>query len=114
MAEAFSDSFVQRSISIGSRPRRLAEEATSRVPMNANATPTEQTMRYFHMASRDSGVTCTQIRKAVSRVVASMPTHMTPMLFESRTRLSAASAPHHRPPNCRALPRSKPCRDSST
>ena len=39
-----------------------------------------------------------QIRKAVTRVVASMPTHMTPRLFEISTSAMAASAPNQSAP----------------
>jgi len=54
------------------------------------------------MASRDRGVMCTQIKKAVSKVVASMPTHMKPRLLQSNTEAIAATEPNHRAPNLRA------------
>jgi len=38
------------------------------------------------------------MRNAVSRVVASIPTHITPMLLERRTTSIAESEPNQRPP----------------
>ena len=99
---ADSRSRVQSIISEASSPSRCAEAATRSVPTNAKATPTEQTTRYFHMASSDSGVTWTQIKKAVSSVVASMPTHISPRLLESSTAVIAAAEPNHSAPNLRA------------
>jgi len=43
---------------------------------------------------QDSGLTCRQMRKAVSSVVASIPTHIRPRLLETSTRLIAAVAPN--------------------
>ena len=62
--------------------RPLAEAATISVPRKANATPIEQIIRYFHIASSDAGLTGMQIRNAVKSVVASIPTHMMPRLLE--------------------------------
>ena len=70
--------------------------------MNAKATPTEQMIRYFHMASSEAGLRWMQMRNAVTSVVASMPTHMMPMLLERSTSAMAASAPNHSAPNRRA------------
>ena len=83
-------------------PARGEAAAASRVPMNANATATEQISRYFHIASSDSRETCSEIRKAVSSVVASMPTHISPTLFETSSSVMVARAPHQSPPKTRA------------
>ncbi len=96
-----AQSFVQSSASAAGSCRAV-EAPTSSVPMNANATPTEQMMRYFHIASSEAGERCRQMRNAVTSVVASMPTHMMPRLFEISTSVMAASAPNHSAPKRRA------------
>ena len=93
---------VQSSISGPLRCAGRAAAATSSVPMNAKATPTEHMMRYFQVASSDAADTCVQIRNAVSSVVASMPTHIIPRLLETSTSDIAASDPIHSAPNRRA------------
>jgi len=61
--------------------------------MKAKAMPIEQMIRYFHIASSDNPLGCSEIKKAVSNVVASMPTHMMPRLFDSSTSSIAPWAP---------------------
>ena len=58
--------------------------------MKAKTIPTEQMSRYFHIASIESESESEMIRNADTRVVASRATHMTPMLFDIRTRSSMA------------------------
>ena len=76
--------------------------------MKAKAIPIEQMIRYFHIASSDRPVGWSEIRKAVSSVVASIPTHMTPRLCDTSTSSIAASAPSHSAPKRRAVARAKP------
>ena len=77
--------------------------------MKAKAIPIEQMIRYFHIASSESRLGCSEIRKALSSVVASMPTHMIPRLFDTRTSIIAASEPSHSAPKRRATAGVKPC-----
>ena len=98
-AEAFRR--VQSNASATGRPAGRAA-ASNRMPMNANATPTEHMMRYFQVASRLAADTCVQMRKAVKSVVASTPTQAMARLLEIRTRIMAARAPSQRAPNRRA------------
>jgi len=71
--------------------------------MNAKAIPTEQMIRYFHIASSDRRLGWSEIRKAVSSVVASMPTHMMPRLLDISTSSIAVWAPSHSTPKRRAM-----------
>ncbi len=77
--------------------------------MKAKAIPTEQMIRYFHIASSDRRLGCSDIRKALSSVVASIPTHMMPRLLDTRTSIIAVSEPSHSAPKRRATGRVKPC-----
>src|SRR3989339_1133231 len=90
---------VQSRVSSAANPSSRAEAATRRVPMKAKATPTEHTTRYFHIASKDRGVTWAHTRKAVRRVVASMLTHIKPRLLHRSTETIAVPEPNHRAPN---------------
>ena len=69
---------VQNSASASVAPPDWIDAAASNVPMNAKAIPIEQMIRYFHIASSERRLGCSEIRKALSSVVASMPTHMIP------------------------------------
>jgi hypothetical protein len=53
----------------------------STTPKSARAMPTEQRIRYFQPASRDSRLRKNAIKKVVARVVPSNATHCTPRLF---------------------------------
>ena len=90
---------------LGTHRRRRAgpRPPPSSVPMNANATPTEQMIRYFHIASSDCRRRMQRRSgRRVTSVVASMPTHMMPRLFDTSTSIIAASAPNHSAPKRRA------------
>src|SRR6266567_5155199 len=103
------DSLVQNKASAGTPPADWIEAAAKIVPMKAKAIPTEQMIRYFHIASSDRRVGCSDIRKALSSVVASIPTHMMPRLFDTRTSIIAESEPSQSAPNRRATVRVKAC-----
>src|SRR2546425_13127561 len=78
------DSLVQNRASAGTPPADWIDAAAKIVPMKANAIPTEQMIRYFHIASSDRRVGCSDIRNALNSVVASLPTHLTPRMFGTR------------------------------
>src|SRR6266581_5899324 len=103
------DSLVQNNASAGTPPADWIDAAAKIVPMKAKAIPTEQMIRYFHIASSDSLLGCSEIRKALNSVVASIPTHMMPRLLETRTSIIAVSEPSQRAPKRRATGRVKPC-----
>ncbi len=74
------------------------------MPRKAIAMPTEQTMTYFHVASSAVRVRRCPTRKAVTTVVASIATQMTPMLLAHTARTIAArnagvSTPYNRAPD---------------
>src|SRR5947207_11654134 len=100
---------VQNSASAPTVPPDWIDAAASKVPMKAKAIPIEQMIRYFHIASSDSRVGYSEIRKALSNVVASMPTHMMPRLLDIRTSSIAASEPSHSAPKRRATEGTKAC-----
>ena len=61
------------------------------VPKNASTMPTEPMITYFHDASSDARLRRCPTRNAVAIVVASMATHMTPMLWASTARTIVAT-----------------------
>ena len=93
----------------GTGKARVSDAPTSSVPMKAMAMPTEQITRYFQVASNDSRERCRPMRKVVTSVVDSMPTHMSPRWLDRNTRVMAASEPNHRAPKRRAVRRSIAC-----
>ncbi len=80
---------------------RLAKYSST-VPRNANAMPTEQMITYFQVASSAVRVRRCPTRKAVTTVVASMATHITPMLLASTANTIAARNAVTSTPYCRA------------
>src|SRR5216683_7975274 len=99
------DSLVQNNASAGTPPADWIDAAAKIVPMKAKAIPTEQMIRYFHIASSDKRLGCSDIRKALNSVVASIPTHMMPRLFDTSTSIIAVSEPSQRAPKRRAIGR---------
>ena len=90
-------SSVRSNTSVPLRRVPPADAATSRVPVKAMAIPTEHMRRYFHMASKAPGVGWMQIRKAVRRVVDSIPTQRRPRLLEIKAKTRAPKDPNQRP-----------------
>ncbi|SRR5258706_7261549 len=104
--EADARSVVHNIPSEPDRCNGLADAATNSVPMKANAIPTEQSMRYFHMASSDARERCSGIKRAVTKVVASIPTHINPRLFATSASDIVAREPSQSEENRRAVNRS--------
>ena len=79
------------------------------MPRKAIAIPTEQMMTYFQVASSAVRVRRCPTRKAVTTVVASMATQITPMLLAHTATTIAArnagvSAPYNRAPSASVWP----------
>jgi hypothetical protein len=106
-------SLVQNNASAGTPPAVCTDAAAKIVPIKAKAIPTEQMIRYFHIASNERRLGCSDIRKALKRVVASIPTHMMPRLLETRTSIIAVSEPSQSAPKRCATARVKPCSPAS-
>ena len=87
---------------LGGKLALCAATERSSVPINANAMPTEQSNRYFHIASIDAGWPSVRIRSALMSVVASRQTQSRPKLFEQSTAISTAKKPFQIMPKRRA------------
>ena len=91
------------------RPACWAAKYSSTVPRNAIAMPTEQMTTYFHVASSAVRVRRCPTRNAVTTVVASIATQITPMLLAHTASTIAArnagvSTPYSRAPSASVWP----------